>query len=109
MTGASLDELVTTASLEPLLDERSEAVLARRVQDGDIDALERLVFGNLRVAVDEAIRNRGLGASQRDLIRSGIRVLMDAARVYEPELHGPFSRYARARVGRALSENVRHT
>jgi RNA polymerase primary sigma factor len=103
---ASLDELVTTASTEPLLDERGEALLARRVQDGDMEALERLVFVNLRVAVDEAIRNRGLGSPQRDLVRNGIRVLMDAARIYDPVHDGRFSHFVRLRVSTALSENV---
>lgn len=109
LTGVSLAELVTTASTEPVLDERGEALLARRVRDGDAEALERLIFGNLRVAVDEAIRNRGLGAPQRDLIRVGVRVLMEAARAYDPDLHGSFSSFTRSRVRRALSENVQHT
>ena len=106
LTGASLDELVTTASVEPLLDEFGEAQLARRVQNGDREALERLVFGNLRIAVDEAIRNRGLGSPQRDLVRNGVRVLMDAARIYDPTEHGRFSQFVRLRVRSALSENV---
>jgi RNA polymerase primary sigma factor len=107
LTGASLDELVTTASTEPLLDERGESLLALRVRNGDPDALERLILGNLRVAVDEGIRNRGLGAPQRDLIRDGVRVLMEAAGAYDPDIHGRFSMYVKARVRRALSEDVR--
>jgi len=108
LTEVSLTELVTVASSEPPLDEQREAALALRVRDGDLDALERLVMGNLRIAVDEAIRNRGLGSSQGALIRYGVRTLMEAARSYDPDRHGSSSRYASRLVRTALSENVSH-
>jgi DNA-directed RNA polymerase sigma subunit (sigma70/sigma32) len=106
LRGASLDELVTTASREPVLDEQGEATLAGRWRDGDPAALERLVMGNLRIAVDEAIRNRGLGFSQQRLVRRGVAVLMDAASDYDPDRDGPFSSFARLRVRSALSQDV---
>jgi RNA polymerase primary sigma factor len=109
LADAPVGELVTTASREPLLDEERELALVRRVRDGDMEALERLVMSNLRVAVDEAIRNRGLGQSQRSLVRHGITVLLESARTYDPDAHGTFSRYVTDRVRNALSEDVSHT
>lgn len=106
LSGASVGELVSTASMEPVLDAALEAELARRVSDGDTEALERLVMGNLRVAVDEAIRNRGLGQPQRALVRRGVGVLIEAARMYDPDRHGSFSHFASERVRRALSDDV---
>lgn len=108
LADAPVGELVTTASREPLLDEEHELVLVRRVRQGDTEALERLVMSNLRVAVDEAIRNRGLGQSQRLLVRRGIAVLIEAARTYDPDLHGSFSGYAGRRVRSTLSDHVSH-
>ena len=106
LSGASVGELGSTASMEPVLAAAVEADLARRVSDGDTEALERLVMGNRRVAVDEAIRNRGLGQPQRALLRRGVRVLIEAARIYDPDRHGSFSRFASGRVRRALSDDV---
>lgn len=108
LADAPVGELVTTASREPLLDEEHELALVRRVREGDAEALERLVMSNLRVAVDEAIRNRGLGQSQRLLVRRGIGVLIEAARMYDPDVHGPFSEFAGRRVRSTLSEDVSH-
>ena len=108
LADAPVGELVDTASREPLLDDEHESALIRRVREGDSEALERLVMSNLRVAVDEAIRNRGLGQSQRMLVRRGISVLVEAARTYDPDRHGPFSGYASRRVRSTLSEDVSH-
>ena len=108
LSDAPVGELVTTASREPLLDEEHELALIRRFRQGDTEALERLLMSNLRVAVDEAIRNRGLGRSQGMLVRRGITVLIEAARTYDPDLHGPFSGYAGQRVRSTLSEDVSH-
>ncbi|MDZ7779551.1 MAG: hypothetical protein U5R14_06375 [Gemmatimonadota bacterium] len=106
LNGASLDELVTLASQEPVLDEKAEATLARRLSEGETEARQRLLMGNLRMAVDEAIRHRGLGAPQSQLVRRAVRTLATAARDYDPELHGLFSRYAGRLVRSALSEEV---
>lgn len=103
---ASVVELVEAASAAPLLDAEREAALGVRAGAGDTRALEALVLGNLRIAVDEAIRNRGLGVAQHELVRQGVRTLIAAARVYRPERHGRFSNYAARRIRSALSEGA---
>jgi RNA polymerase primary sigma factor len=102
----SVGDLVSMASEQPFLGEEDEAGLARRIRQGDSKAVEELVRGNLRIAIDEAIRTRGLGSSQRELVRMGVRMLVEAAQEYDPGVHGPFSDHARATIRNAMIRSV---
>jgi len=99
ISDAPLSDLVTRASRWRVLDEQEEAALVDRCASGQDAALDDLVRAHLRVAVDEAIRNRGLGARQDRLARVAARALVEAAPRYQPDRDGPFSRWAR-RTGR---------
>ena len=104
ISGASLADLVACASESRSLD-REEA--ARLSQDGgpeEDDTLQTLVRTHLRIAVDEAIRNRGLGKRQDHLARAGALALVRAAPDFDPEEHGSFSRYARRVVRDAIKD-----
>lgn len=102
----SLPDLVSMASDQPVLDYAHEDVLIRRAGQGDAEAMEQLVLQNLRIAIDEAIRTRGLGLPQTQLVRTGVRTLLDAASSYDPIRHGRFSAHARRHVRRAMQESV---
>ena len=88
------------------LDEKEEAALTRALRDGESDAIERLALGTLRIAVDEAIRTRGLGLRQGDLVRLGVSALVGAMRTYDPTGTERFSEHVRARIRRVLRESV---
>jgi RNA polymerase sigma-32 factor len=102
----SIDDLVSTASDQPVLADEVERGLVQRMRDGDVGAAEELVLGHLRIAIDEAIRTRGLGLPQRDLVRLGVRALVEAARSYDPDEHGRFSHHARSQVRRVLRRSL---
>jgi len=102
----SVGDLVSMASSQPLLSDQEEEGLILRIQAGDADAVEDLVRACLRIAIDEAIRSRGLGLPQRELVRIGVRSLVDAAQAYEPGLHGRFADHARASVRETLIRSV---
>jgi DNA-directed RNA polymerase sigma subunit (sigma70/sigma32) len=102
----SLGDLVAVASAQPLLDAEDEDGLVKRAQFGDADAREQLVMRNLRVAIDEAIRTRGLGLPQRQLVPTGVRTLLDAIRTYDPLEDGTFSSYVRVQVRRAMKASL---
>jgi DNA-directed RNA polymerase sigma subunit (sigma70/sigma32) len=102
----SLGDLVEVASAQPLMDEKDEDALVSRAQDGDSTAREELVMRNLRVAIDEAIRTRGLGQPQRKLVPAGVRTLLDAIGSYDPMVHGSFSSHVRTRVRRAMKASI---
>lgn len=104
--GLSLADLVSIASEQPVLDSADEDVLLSRASRGDPQAMEQLVLQNLRLAIDEAIRSRGLGLPQTDLVRVGVRTLLEAARSYDQVRHGRFSDHARIVVRRAMKESV---
>ena len=102
-TSAPTFALVSRASEEPVLDDMDTDRLVDRLRAGDQEALDRLVAGHLRVAVDEAIRNRRRGARQDTLMREGTRALVEEASQYDPDRHGPFPGWARRTVRRAIS------
>lgn len=102
----SLVDLIAVASAQPILDERDESDLLERARAGDVEARETLVLGNLRIAIDEAIRTRGLGMPQRKLVPMGVSTLLEAIRTYDPALHGPFSSHVRARVRLAMKAGI---
>jgi RNA polymerase primary sigma factor len=94
------------ASNQPVLADEDVDRLVARLAEGDTEAMEELVLGHLRIAIDEAIRSRGLGLPQRTLVRAGIHTLVDTARSYDPGEHGRFSPHARTRVRRALIRSI---
>jgi RNA polymerase nonessential primary-like sigma factor len=106
LTQLSIVDLVEVASAQPLLDEQDEDTLATRARQGDAEAREELVMRNLRIAIDEAIRTRGLGQPQRKLVPTGVRTLLDAIRSYDPLVHGAFSSHVRERVRRAMKASL---
>jgi RNA polymerase primary sigma factor len=90
-------------------DEEKE--LGKRIQQGDQEALQKLVESNLRFVVSYAKRYRGLGLSFLDLIHEGSLGLMEAAKRFDPERGVKFISYAvwwvRQAIFHALSEQHR--
>src|SRR5438445_7938155 len=110
-TGDSLNAYIREiAKFKPLsADEEKE--LGRRIQQGDQEALKRLVESNLRFVVSYAKRYRGLGLSFLDVIHEGSLGLMEAAKRFDPERNVKFISYAvwweRQSIFHALSEQSR--
>ena len=78
---AYLREIATFPALTP----EDERQLGGRIQqDGDEDAMARLVQANLRTVVQYAKRFRHLGVPLLDLIHEGNLGLIEAARRYDP-------------------------
>jgi RNA polymerase primary sigma factor len=110
-TGDSLNAYIREiAKFKPLAAE-DEKDLGRRIQQGDQEALKRLVESNLRFVVSYAKRYRGLGLSFLDLIHEGNLGLMEAAKRFDPERNVKFISYAvwwvRQAIFHALSEHSR--
>ncbi len=110
-TGDSLNAYIREiAKFKPLSGEDEQA-LGRRIQQGDQEALKRLVEANLRFVVSYCKRYRGLGLSYLDLIHEGSLGLMEAAKRFDPERNVKFISYAvwwlRQAIFHALSEHAR--
>ena len=106
-TGSESDALqayLRAISKLPRLTAEEEHELGRRIQqDGDQNALRRLVEGNLRFVVSYAKRYRGLGVSFLDLIHEGNLGLMEAARRFDPHRNVKFITYAVWWIRQALT------
>ncbi len=78
-----------------LLDAETEAALARQWRDeGDEEALHRLVTAYLRLAISMAAKYRRYGAPMNDLIQEAGVGLMKAASKFDPDRGVRFSTYA---------------
>ena len=93
----------------PLLTEKEEKALARRIPKDDREALQTLVQGNLKFVVSYAKRYSGMGLSLLDLINEGNLGLIDAAKRFDPERGVKFITYAvwwiRQSIIHALTQN----
>jgi RNA polymerase primary sigma factor len=98
------------ARFKPLTAD-DEKALGRLIRQGDQDAIDRMVEGNLRFVVHYAKRYRGLGLSYMDLIHEGSLGLIEAAKRFDPERNVKFISYAvwwvRQAIFHALSEHSR--
>ena len=98
----------------PLLTESEEVTLARRIEQGDQDAIHEMVEANLRLVVSVAKRYRRYNESSMslsDLIQEGNIGLMKAVRKFDRHKGYRFSTYAtywiRQAITRALSDQAR--
>jgi RNA polymerase primary sigma factor len=85
---ATLRRYLKEIARYPTLEHSEELKLARRIQDGDVDALKRLVESNLRFVVAYAKRYRNPNVSFLDLIHEGNLGLIQAANKYDPFQEG---------------------
>lgn len=96
----------------PLLTPEEELLLARRMEEGDEAARERMINSNLRLVIGVARRYvPGSGMSFLDLVQEGNLGLMKAAQRFDYHLGCKFSTYAvwwiRQAVTRAIADQGR--
>ena len=95
----------------PLLTPKEEIALARRVQQGDLDAREQMIKGNLRLVVKIARDYEHLGMPLLDLIAEGNIGLMKAVDRFDPSrgvklsVYGSF--WIKQSIRRALGNQSR--
>lgn len=78
-----------------LLTPEGELRVSRAIQNGEEEALERLVQANLRFVISFAKRFTGRGVPLEDLVQEGNVGLMKAARTFDPERGNRFLTHAR--------------
>jgi RNA polymerase primary sigma factor len=110
-TGDALRLFLDEIGRYPLLSAAEEVELAKRVEQGDQEAKERMVNANLRLVVHIAKRYQNQGLCLLDLIQEGIFGLMRAVEKFDWRRGFKFSTYAtwwvRQSLQRALQKGAR--
>jgi RNA polymerase primary sigma factor len=92
--GDILDQYLFEVARTPLLTVAQEIAVAKRVRNGDEDAMRELVTRNLRFVISVAKKYQNRGMPLTDLIGEGNLGLMTAARKFDPEQGVKFISYA---------------
>ena len=110
-TGDALRLFLDEIGRYPLLSAHEEIELAKRIEQGDKEAKDRMVNANLRLVVHIAKRYQNQGLTLLDLIQEGIFGLIRAAEKFDWRRGFKFSTYAtwwvRQSLQRALQKGAR--
>ncbi len=108
---ASLDKYLQEIGKVELITAEEEVELARRIKNGDRDALEKLTKANLRFVVSVSKQYQNQGLSLPDLINEGNLGLIKAAQRFDETRGFKFISYAvwwiRQSILQALAEQSR--
>ncbi|MDR1759125.1 MAG: RNA polymerase sigma factor RpoD/SigA [Fibrobacter sp.] len=95
----------------PLLTREQEALLLKKISEGDRRALDLLIKSNLKFVVNIANLYKGQGLDVNELINEGNIGLIEAAHRFDPKQKIKFISYAvwwiRQNITRAISEKAR--
>ncbi|HEX6654255.1 MAG TPA: sigma-70 family RNA polymerase sigma factor [Thermoleophilaceae bacterium] len=90
----------------PLLTAREEVELSKRIEQGDLQAKERMINSNLRLVVSIAKKYQGQELSLLDLIQEGIFGLIRAAEKFDWRKGYKFSTYATFWIRQAIQRGL---
>ena len=108
---STLDKYLQEITQERLLTAEEEIALARKIKEGDKDALQKLTRANLRFVVSVAKQDQHQGLSLPDLINEGNIGLIKAAEKFDDTRGFKFISYAvwwiRQSIMQALADQSR--
>jgi RNA polymerase primary sigma factor len=90
----------------PLLDKEEEVELAKRIEQGDLQAKELMINSNLRLVVANAKKYQGQDLPLLDLIQEGIFGLIRASEKFDWRRGYKFSTYATFWIRQAIQRGL---
>ena len=106
ITGDTLQLFLRDVRRHPLLTAADEIELAKRIEQGDLHAKERMINSNLRLVVSLAKRYQGQELSLLDLIQEGILGLIRASEKFDWRRGYKFSTYATFWIRQAIQRGL---
>ena len=106
ITGDTLQLFLRDVRRHPLLTAAEEIELAKRIEQGDLAAKERMINSNLRLVVSLAKRYQGQELSLLDLIQEGILGLIRASEKFDWRRGYKFSTYATFWIRQAIQRGL---
>ena len=107
----SLEKYLQEVSKQPMVTPEEEVELAKKIKEGDEDALQKLVNANLRFVISTAKQYQHQGIRLEDLIDDGNIGLIEAAKRFDETKGFKFISYAvwwiRQSILKAISEQSR--
>jgi RNA polymerase primary sigma factor len=91
---ASLDKYLAEIAKKDLITTEEEIILAKKIREGDAEALNKLTTANLRFVVSVAKQYQNQGLSLPDLINEGNMGLIKAAKRFDETRGFKFISYA---------------
>ncbi|HEX6208955.1 MAG TPA: sigma-70 family RNA polymerase sigma factor [Actinomycetota bacterium] len=105
-TGDSMRLFLNEIGRYPLLTADEEKELAKLVEDGDQEAMDRMIRSNLRLVVSVAKKYQWAGLPLLDLIQEGILGLIRAVEKFDWRKGFKFSTYATWWIRQAISRAI---
>ena len=102
----ALDLFLDEIRRYPLLTKQEEVELSRGIEQGDLEAKERMINSNLRLVVSIAKKHQGYEMGLMDLIQEGIFGLIRAAEKFDHRRGFKFSTYATFWIRQAVQRGV---
>ena len=102
----ALDLFLEEIRRYPLLNKDEEVELSRRIEQGDLEAKERMINSNLRLVVSIAKKHQGHDMGLLDLIQEGIFGLIRAAEKFDHRRGFKFSTYATFWIRQAIQRGL---
>jgi RNA polymerase primary sigma factor len=106
ITSDTLQLFLRDVRRHPLLTAAEEVELSQRIEQGDLEAKERMINSNLRLVVSIAKKYQGHELSLLDLIQEGILGLIRAAEKFDWRKGYKFSTYATFWIRQAIQRGM---